>query len=128
MPSGVPGRGWPALTEGKVTEVDGVQPVDVLGRVHVGHRLGVIEPRRDRVLDQVTVDSTVRIQLLDRLQEVFLFGGSRDAHVIRADPKSLARLVLAGHVPNTGGVVAHQDGAQPDRFALGRQLLDCHPH
>ena len=103
-----------------------MQPVDVLGRVHAGQGLGVVETGRDRVLDQEAVDGTVVVELVDGLQEVLLPGAGRDANVKGADPEPLADLVLAGHVVNAGGVVAHQYGPQADGLARRRQLLNAY--
>jgi hypothetical protein len=101
------------LAQDQLAEVDRVQSVRVLGRVHpVQHRVRV-EPGRQRQLDDVPGAGGIGVQLVDHRLDLRLAGVGRQVPPDRRDPDLRAVPVLAVHVGPAARIVAHQHGAEP---------------
>jgi len=109
------------LPHDQFAQIDRVQPIGVLGRAHDQHRCFKVEPRWNRVLQDERIDPIVGVHLGDDSLEFVLSRAHRHASVHRGHAHVGTILVLTGHVPGAGAVVAHKDGAQPRRTTLLRQ-------
>ncbi len=99
------------------SQVDRMEAVGVLGRVHPQDGGLVVQPRRERVLDDEGVHRRVRVELVDHRLHLGLGGVGGEAAVDRRHAQLGAVPVLHGHVVGAGPVVAHQHGAQAGRDA-----------
>jgi len=120
------------LAENQLAEVDRVQPVRVLGRIHpVEHGVG-IEPGGQRQLDDVPGAGRIGVQLVDHRLDLRLSGVGRQVPPDRRDPDLRAVPVLAVHVGSAARIVAHQDRAEPGddpaRGQRGRPLRQAGPY
>jgi hypothetical protein len=120
-------RQRPPLAEDQVAEVDRVQPVRVLGRVHPAQHPVRVQARRERKLDDVPGASGVGVQFIDNGLDLLLgrVGGQIAANA--RDPDLGAVPVLAVHVGPAARVVADQDSAQPGHDPAFGQDRDPFP-
>jgi hypothetical protein len=97
-----------------------MQAVGVLGRIERGERLAVVEPGRERVLEQAGVHARVRVEPVHDLRDVTPGGVGGQLDVLGTDPERLAIPVLERHVTGARTVVADEERAQPrDHAAFG---------
>ncbi len=114
-------RQRPRRAHHQTPQVQRVQAVDVLGVVHGQQRGLLVEALGQRDLDQVGMDGGIGVEATDNGLELVLAGLHGQMLVHRDDAHLSAVVVLQRHVALTGGVVAHEDGAQPGLDALGCQ-------
>ena len=96
----------------------GVQAVDVLHRVDGGEELVLVEVRRQRCLDDHTVDAVVLVQAPDQRKHVLLRGVLGEPLVDRPDPDLLGVGVLEADVDLRRRVVPDEDRREPERAEL----------
>ena len=120
MPAGVHGSG-PGRAEHQATEVDGMEPVDVLVGVDGEEGTLLVEAVGQRQLDQEGADLRVGVEAGDGLHQLLLGGGRGQVLADRVDAERGAVLVLQRDIALARAVVADQDGAQADVHALGGQ-------
>ena len=105
------------LAEHQLAEVDRVQPVRVLGRIHpVEHGVGV-QPGRQRQLDDVPGAGRIGVQFVDHRLHLRLGRVGGQVPPDGRDPDLRAVPVLAVHVGAAAGIVADQDRAEPGHGA-----------
>jgi hypothetical protein len=96
----------------KPPEVDRVQPVGVLGRVHGLEDDGLRHLLGQRQLDDVAGARRVGVELGDHLEHVALGGRGRELPLDAGDADLGAVGVLGLDVPTAARVVADQQGAE----------------
>ena len=108
------------LAEHQLAQVDRVQPVRVLGRVHpVEHGMGV-QPGRQRQLDDVPGAGRIGVQFVDHRLHLRLGRVGGQVPPDGRDPDLRAVPVLAVHVGAAAGIVADQDRAEPGHDGTAR--------
>ena len=100
-------------------QADGVDPVDVLGRIDPGNDfLGVVALGQGQ-LDEDAVDAVVGVQGFDAGLEVGP-GDIRGQNLdLAEEPQALAGLFLHPQVALRGGIIAHQDADETGHLVHG---------
>src|SRR6185312_593426 len=111
----------PWAAGGKQTGIVRMKSVDILFRRHRQQRLLRVDMRRQRQLDEDTVDVSARVQPRDNFQKAFRCERriARDRFVM--EPELFRRFRLVADVNRGSGIVAHQNNRQPRR-ASGLRL------
>src|SRR5215470_16011990 len=109
------------LAQHELAQVDRVQPVGVLGRVHQVQHALVVQPGGQRKLDDVPGAGLVLVELEHRLLDLRLRGVGLQIPADRGDAHLRAVPVLARDVRVRTWVVPDQDRAKPRHDPAGGQ-------
>ena len=113
-PSGVPGTcaGVPASSRPAFS--GGMPSTSLTGSIGADHT-ALVDPVRQRQLDEDPVDGVVGVQLGDEREQLLLARRRRQAQIARLDPDLERRLVLQPDVDVRGGIVADEHRREADR-------------
>ena len=108
----------------ELADVQGMEPVHVLRRVHSHEDPLRVHARRERKLHQDAVNVVSPVEFFDQCQE--LVGGrlSREVELLAVETQRLAGFHFVADVNLRGGIGAHQDGDKPRRNARTLEFAD----
>ena len=101
-----------------------MKAVDVLDRVDCAQGPLLVDLAGQRELNEDAVDRVVRVQFGDQREQLVLRRLRGQVVVVRGDSGPASGLVLAPDVDLGGGIVADEDGREPERAERPGLLRD----
>ena len=118
----------PRLPGHQPTDIDRMEPIDILGRIDAVEDLGftVSNLLRQWQLHQDAVDPLIEIEFIDLGDELALGRLLRQLDDLRIDAKLLAGFMLVAHIHLRSRITANDDDRQPRRHTMFF-TQDCRP-